>query len=94
MTKIKPNAPLRVESGKLDEHLEEFLEEPMFSVECKEMAYKTNPEVWVSYSGKPKKYKQDIDAKRTMSLLQAKDKTERIKDEDNKTMVDTSYKRG
>lgn len=38
----------------------------------KEMAYKIDPEAWISYSGKPKEFKQLIDARRLRALNKAR----------------------
>lgn len=39
--------------------------------EVKERAYAADPECWISYSGKPKSFKQIMEARRTASLRAA-----------------------
>jgi hypothetical protein len=39
----------------------------------KEIAYKLDPECWVSYSGKPRSFKSHMDSRRTRSLRAAQD---------------------
>lgn len=43
----------------------------MYSQEVKTRAYELDPECWVSYSGKPKAFKQYMDARREESLKRA-----------------------
>ena len=41
----------------------------------KERAYQIDPECWISYSGKPKKFKRDMDHRRVASLEKAREET-------------------
>lgn len=66
-------APLRKMLAELDLTLMplELHQAPRFSSEIKEIAYQLDAECWVSYSGKPKKFKQAMEARRIKSLEQA-----------------------
>ncbi|WP_186214549.1 hypothetical protein [Burkholderia gladioli] len=44
---------------------------PRWPQEVKELAYKLDPECWVSYSGRPRKFKAYMDSRRTASLEEA-----------------------
>ena len=44
---------------------------PIWSQETKELAYKLDPECWISYSGKPRKFKSYMDQRRLASLRRA-----------------------
>lgn len=49
-----------------------FWEPPeMYSHEVKQLARKLDPECWISYSGKPKAFKQQMDKRRTAALQKA-----------------------
>lgn len=40
--------------------------------EIMELAYKLDPECWISYSGKPKQFKQYIEIRRTAAIAEAR----------------------
>lgn len=42
-----------------------------YSDKVKQIAYKIDPDCWVSYSGQPKEYKQRMDIRRLASLKKA-----------------------
>lgn len=42
-----------------------------YSQEAKELAHRIDPDCWVSYSGKDKKFKQSMDARRSAALRAA-----------------------
>lgn len=44
---------------------------PRWPDEVKQLAYKIDPECWVSYSGKPRKFKAYMDSRRTAALEEA-----------------------
>jgi hypothetical protein len=45
--------------------------QPRWPFEVKQLAYKLEPECWVSYSGKPKHFKAAMDVRRTAALQNA-----------------------
>jgi hypothetical protein len=52
--------------------------EEMWPQRVKEMAYSLDPECWISYSGKPKRFKQYMEGRRLSSLIRAKSLTAAI----------------
>lgn len=52
-----------------------------YSMEVKEEARRLDPECWVSYSGKPKSFKQYIDGRRSASLRQAQENIGEVESE-------------
>ncbi len=43
--------------------------------DVKERAHRIDPECWISYSGKPKEFKQQMDARRLAALNKSKEMT-------------------
>jgi len=42
-----------------------------YSQEVREKAYALDPECWISYSGKPRRFKQEMDSRRSEALAKA-----------------------
>lgn len=66
-----------MESEAVDSANEDEGYRPRWPYEVKQLAYKLDPECWASYSGKPRKFKAYMDARRTASLEEAERKIER-----------------